>query len=182
VVVRADDQAVCPVTGDDLAQRRRALGQLGAVVDHVVVDPHPRDQVGGQIVALEDRLQALERALVADEQATFAGEMAIDRLAHTTPPEHRGGDECHADDDCLVLAGGSAEKQLIAEPDGQDEQRAELSDSRQLFDRRLADALVIALVEPEDLGCGDDRGDQQQCERGERVRRRGDHGAQQRKG
>ena len=76
--------------------------------------------------------------------------------------EHRADDEHDAEHDRLVLAGGAADERHVGKPDAEHEQRAELGQARELLDRGLADALVVALVEAEDLGRRDDGREQQQ--------------------
>ena len=100
------------------------------------------------------------------------GRLAVDERARRAAAEHRADDEHRAEHERLVLAGRAADEPLVAEPDAEHEQRAELGEPRQLLDGRLADALVVALVEAEDLRRGDDRREQQQRERRQRVGRR----------
>ena len=124
--------------------------------------------------------EAVVGALVADEQAALARDVAGAPLACGAAPEHRAQDEHRAEDEGLVLAGFAAEQRLVGEPDAEHEQRAELGQPRELLDRRLADALVVALVEAEDLGRRDDRREQQQRPPAQRVGRGEPHGHDER--
>ena len=160
--VRADDEPVRAGAGDDLEQRLRLAGDRGRVVGHRLVDRDAVEELGGKVVALEDRAQAVVGALVADEQAALARQALLGETPREAPAEHRADDEHDAEHDRLVLAGGAADERHVGEPDAEHEQRAELGQARELLDRGLADALVVALVEAEDLGRRDDGREQQQ--------------------
>jgi len=179
--VRPDDQAVSSGTGDDLQQRLRFAGDTGSA-QHRFLDRDTGHEVRRQRVAVEDRQQAYVGALVAREQAALARKIAQGQPARSATPEDRGDDEGHAEQDRLLLAGLPAEELLVAQPDAQYEQHPELSELGQLLDRRLADALTVALVQAEHLGGGDEAGEQQHRPRAERVRRGEDDDDQQRHG
>ena len=170
--VRTDDHAMGAGAGDELDQRGRLLSRSRRPVDHGIADLQTAGKVGRQLVAIEDRAQAHVGALVADEKTALAGEPRVDALADRAAPEHRADHEDDAQHKRLALARLPAEEDPVAHPDPEDEQRAELAQAGQLLGSRLADPLVVALVEAEDLRDPDGRREEQHCRGVQRIRRR----------
>jgi hypothetical protein len=166
---RTDDQTVRAGAGDDLEQRSRIGRPVGPPVDHRLGDRDAGYELCGEVMAFEDRLKPQVGGGVADEQAALTRTLAVDEPAGRATPEHGAHDERDSQQERLILACLSADEQVVAEPGTEHEQRPELPEPRELLDGRLADSLVVALIEAEDLGRRDDGRRQQYRERRQRV-------------